>query len=70
MAILRAGARMGDLVFFGAKPGWPLDDTTLLRVLHRLGRTDATVHGWRSTFHDWAADGGKPANVWRQRWRT
>ena len=25
-------------------------------VLRRMGRDDATVHGFRSTFRDWAAD--------------
>ncbi len=25
-------------------------------VLHRMGRDDITVHGFRSTFRDWAAE--------------
>ncbi len=28
----------------------------LLRVLDRMGRSDITVHGFRSTFKDWAAE--------------
>ncbi|MDZ7753865.1 MAG: hypothetical protein U5S82_20025 [Gammaproteobacteria bacterium] len=29
---------------------------TLTAVLRRLERTDITVHGFRSTFRDWAAE--------------
>jgi integrase len=28
----------------------------LLKTLERLGRTDLTTHGFRSTFRDWAAE--------------
>jgi integrase len=28
-----------------------------------LGRSSATVHGFRSAFRDWAADTGKPADL-------
>jgi integrase len=34
----------------------PLTDAALKRVLRRLGRGDLTVHGFRSTFRDWAAE--------------
>jgi integrase len=34
----------------------PLSDMTLAAVLKRMGRPDLTVHGFRSTFRDWAAD--------------
>ena len=44
------------LVFPGQKPGKPMSDVTLLAVLRRMGRSDITVHGFRSTFRDWAAE--------------
>ncbi|MDZ7752688.1 MAG: integrase arm-type DNA-binding domain-containing protein [Gammaproteobacteria bacterium] len=43
-------------VFPGQKRGRPLSNMTLTSVLRRLGRTDITVHGFRSTFRDWAAE--------------
>jgi len=44
------------LVFPGSRAGSPLSETTLLAALGRLGRGDITVHGFRSTFRDWAAE--------------
>ncbi|MFK7942661.1 MAG: tyrosine-type recombinase/integrase [Paracoccaceae bacterium] len=43
------------LVFPSSKVGRPLSDMTLSAVLRRLG-VDATVHGFRSTFRDWAEE--------------
>ena len=40
----------------GAAVGRPLSDTALTAVLRRLGRGDLTVHGFRSTFRDWAGE--------------
>jgi integrase len=34
----------------------PLTDTALLAVLRRLGHGDLTVHGFRSSFRDWAGE--------------
>ena len=45
----------GELVFKGAKPGRPLSDMTLTMLLRRAG-VDATAHGFRSSFCDWAAE--------------
>jgi integrase len=45
-----------DFVFPSSKVGRPLADTVLLRRLRRMGRGDLTVHGFRSTFRDWAAE--------------
>jgi hypothetical protein len=39
-----------------AKAGAPLSDMTLAAVLKRMGRADVTVHGFRSTFRDWAGE--------------
>jgi integrase len=54
--------RTGDLVFFGAKRGGVIGDTTLQTLLGRLGHS-VTVHGMRSTFRDWCADTGKPGDL-------
>ncbi len=43
-----------DLLFPGRTSGM-LSDMTLSAVLRRL-KVDATVHGFRSTFRDWAAE--------------
>lgn len=43
-----------DLVFPGAS-GKPLSDMTLTAILRRM-KMDATAHGFRSTFRDWAAE--------------
>nr|WP_281722998.1 site-specific integrase [Nitrosomonas nitrosa] len=48
--------RPTDWVFPGYKKGKPLSDMTLLAMLKSLGRGDLTVHGFRSTFRDWAAE--------------
>lgn len=47
----------GEYVFMGQRAGKPLSNMALLQVLQeRLGRDDLTVHGFRSTFRDWAAE--------------
>lgn len=48
--------RLGDHIFPGAKEGTPMSDMSLAAVLRRMGRSDITVHGFRSTFRDWAAE--------------
>jgi NAD(P)-dependent dehydrogenase (short-subunit alcohol dehydrogenase family) len=35
----------------------------MLMLLRRMKRGDLTVHGFRSTFRDWAAETGQPADV-------
>jgi integrase len=50
-------------VFFGQKEGQPISDMTVLTFLQkRLERSDLTVHGFRSTFRDWAAEKTEYAN--------
>lgn len=44
-----------DLVFSGQRPKQPLSDMTLLKVLRDM-KVAATVHGFRSSFRDWAAE--------------
>lgn len=45
-----------DWVFPGFKKGKPLSDMTLLATLKNMNRDDLTVHGFRSTFRDWASE--------------
>ena len=45
----------GELVFPGAKEGKPLSNMAMDKVL-RLEQLDCTVHGFRSTFKDWATE--------------
>lgn len=39
-----------------AKPGRPISDMSMTAVLRRMERDDITVHGFRSTFRDWAGE--------------
>jgi integrase len=43
-------------VFAGQKPGKPMSGMSLELTLKRMGIMDATVHGFRSSFRDWAGD--------------
>jgi integrase len=43
-------------VFPGASPHRPLGPTALTVALHRAGAGQFTVHGFRSSFRDWAGD--------------
>ena len=48
-------ARISDFVFPGFKRGQPLSDMALEAVLRRA-KVDVTIHGFRSSFRDWAGD--------------
>jgi integrase len=54
MRELRRGENQ-ELVFEGAKLGRLMSDMTLTRVLRRM-EENATAHGFRSSFRDWAAE--------------
>lgn len=57
LAVLEAARGVdADLVFPGRKRGRPMSDMTLAAVIKRMGRTDSTPHGMRSTFRDWVAE--------------
>ena len=45
-------------LIFGSesKPGKPISDMSMTAVLRRMGRDTVTVHGFRSTFRDWAGE--------------
>jgi integrase len=49
-------ADAGKFLFPGLKRGRPLSDMAMLKLLDRSGHGDLTVHGFRSTFRDWAAE--------------
>ncbi len=56
MQDVRATEHGGGFVFPGGKWGRPLSDAALWAALKRTGRSNLTVHGFRSTFRDWAAE--------------
>jgi integrase len=41
---------------FPANPRRPVSNMIMLMTLRRIGRSDLTVHGFRSTFSDWCAE--------------
>ena len=52
-----------ECVFEGQKRHQPLSNMSMLMLLRRIGIEGVTVHGFRSTFRDWA---GEVANVPRE----
>lgn len=56
MLLERRKARCGPYIFPGAKEGTTLSDMSLTAVLRRMGHTDITAHGFRSSFRDWGAE--------------
>ena len=56
LEILKALPREGDFVFPGGRKGVPISNMAMAELLKRMGRLDITVHGFRSTFRDWAAE--------------
>jgi integrase len=58
VAILRqlAKIRTGDFVFPGQRKDRPLWNTTLHMTLRRMKVEGVTVHGFRSSFRDWAGN--------------
>ena len=49
-------ARVSDYVFLGSKPGKPLSNMSMEMLLRRMGQAKITVHGFRSSFRDWAGE--------------
>jgi integrase len=58
IAILRdmERERVSDFVFPGWKHGRPLSNMAMTKVLQRMELDRVTVHGFRSSFRDWAAE--------------
>lgn len=48
--------KRSDYIFPGAKRGKPLSNMAMLNVLARMNHEDITVHGFRSSFRDWAGE--------------
>ncbi|MHA6731090.1 tyrosine-type recombinase/integrase [Devosia sp. A369] len=58
VAILEAQKQRATshLVFEGGKVGTAISDTAMVKTLRAAGAGDATLHGLRSSFRDWAGD--------------
>jgi integrase len=58
LAILEglAEAGSGDFIFAGQTRGKPLSNMAMDMMLRRMKREDVTVHGFRSSFRDWAGN--------------
>ena len=56
VALLKALPRIGDYVFPGAVEGKPLSDMALMQLLRGMDANGYKVHGFRSTFRDWAGE--------------
>lgn len=52
---LAADSKPGAYVFPG-KPKRPISDAAVMRLIRRMGYPTITVHGFRSSFRDWAGD--------------
>jgi integrase len=63
LTLVKAMPRTTPFVFAGAKAGRPLSNMAMQMVLRRMGRTDITPHGFRSSFRDFCADTGKPREL-------
>lgn len=48
--------KLNEFVFPGTRLGKPISNMAMLKTLERMGRNGITVHGFRSTFRDWAAE--------------
>jgi integrase len=58
MSIVEEAMRLseGPYLFPGDRPGKPLSNMSMTMLLRRMGRDNITVHGFRSSFRDWAGD--------------
>jgi len=46
----------GNHIFPGGQANTGLSNMAMLKLLERIGRSDLTVHGFRSTFRDWVSE--------------
>ena len=56
LAILAALPREGEIIFPAPRSGGLLSNVAMLEVVRDMSGKGATVHGFRSTFRDWAAE--------------
>lgn len=54
--ILKSAQGLHAQVVFPIGDGRSLSENAMLALLKRMGRKDITMHGFRSTFRDWAAE--------------
>jgi integrase len=54
--VLKAVPRTGEFVFAGAKADKPISNMAMLELLRGMRGNGDTVHGFRSSFRDWAGD--------------
>lgn len=52
----RLRAQHDGVLLFPGRAGRPLSNMVGLQLLKRMNRSDLTVHGFRSTFRDWAGE--------------
>ena len=53
---LKAESKESAFLFPGGKKDTPPSNMACLALLKRMGRSDLTVHGFRSSFRDWAGE--------------
>ena len=71
LEIIQGLPKDGAYLFPGGRAGGHLSNMAMLNLLKRIKRDDLTVHGFRSTFRDWAArQPTSPAKYQRPHWRT
>jgi integrase len=56
LEVMKPLAKDDTSFVFQGRPGKPLSDMAMAMLLKRMNRTDITVHGFRSTFRDWASE--------------
>jgi integrase len=54
LSLLQSLPREADYVFVGAQPNKPINNLSMAALLRRMGFESITVHGFRSSFSDWA----------------
>jgi integrase len=53
---MRAMGQKSEFIFPNVSRGHPLSNMAMLKMLERMGHPELTVHGFRSTFRDWAEE--------------
>jgi integrase len=56
LEIIGENSTDGEFIFAGRKAGTPLSNMSMLELMRDMRGIGATVHGFRSTFRDWAAE--------------
>jgi integrase len=51
-----AASHAGDFIFAGQKHNKPMSNMAMDMMLRRMKRDEVTVHGFRSSFRDWAGN--------------